>query len=804
MGSFPIEKALGGEPRLVFFTKTCLKSRPTSWSLQLRRIVYFCLGLLWLTACPGCPEVSMNGEPSDNSTDEPSGAGLPNLPQAYRVEVRIEGAGSVEQEVAGPILLLTAESLAGWRFIGWEGSVFSSRNPLTIVPGDETAIVARFVEIETPPTPDDDQAEAPDDDGDGVDDDSDQCDATAAEATVNEHGCSAEQRDTDGDGVSDAGDRCSFTEFAAKVDSQGCSADQRDADSDGIPDSMDQCAGTPGGTLVLATGCTLLQSDGDGDGVPNDRDRCPETVSGATIDAHGCPPAPPPVCGNRRIESGEQCDPPDGFFCGTNCRLLFNPFAFCGDGFVDAGEQCDPPNGTTCSTTCRTVVTAVCGNGAVEAGEECDPPNTAECNANCRYIPVCGNGRVETGEQCDSTNRTVCGCNCRTIVAGQSMCGNCVLEGGEECDPPGPECASNCLRFGGGGNDPVCGNGTAEIGEQCDPPNGTTCDDQCQLIVPRPGNDLCAQASPVGDGTQVFENINAGKDGADESLGDCATADFAADVWFCYTAEEDARVNVRLCGSSFDSIVAVYDGCACPAASPMACNDDGCAADPIRSDVTFSARAGRSYLVRVGGYRGAQGRGVLTLTRRPVHDSCTNPLPIGDGLTAFDNLDAAMDGQNEISGGCRSGRFDSDIWYCYEAPCSGTVTVDLCGTPFDTMLAVYPGCACPTTRALVCNDDNCSNSFGSRLQFTSIIHQRFLVRIGGFNGEQGGGSAQVSCVLGNPCGPGNGDCFSTHPNPGCEQFVCCTTVCAVAGSSTCCTDGWDSECVFLAGRLCRQ
>ena len=33
----------------------------------------------------------------------------------------------------------------------------------------------------------------------------------------------------------------------------------------------------------------------------------------------------------------------------------------------------------------------------------------------------------------------------------------------------------------------VCGNGAVELGEQCDPPNGTTCDSNCQTIVPATG-----------------------------------------------------------------------------------------------------------------------------------------------------------------------------------------------------------------------------------------------------------------------------------------------------------------------------
>ncbi len=63
------------------------------------------------------------------------------------------------------------------------------------------------------------------------------------------------------------------------------------------------------------------------------------------------------VCGNGIIESPEACDNglsnsdtlPDA--CRTNCTA-----ARCGDLVIDTGEQCDPPNGGNCSNTCQNQV----------------------------------------------------------------------------------------------------------------------------------------------------------------------------------------------------------------------------------------------------------------------------------------------------------------------------------------------------------------------------------------------------------------------------------------------------------------
>lgn len=60
------------------------------------------------------------------------------------------------------------------------------------------------------------------------------------------------------------------------------------------------------------------------------------------------------VCGNGRVESGEQCDDANrsnNDACTNRCKR-----ARCGDGFVQPGEQCDDANTIDqdhCSNACR-------------------------------------------------------------------------------------------------------------------------------------------------------------------------------------------------------------------------------------------------------------------------------------------------------------------------------------------------------------------------------------------------------------------------------------------------------------------
>lgn len=87
---------------------------------------------------------------------------------------------------------------------------------------------------------------------------------------------------------------------------------------------------------------------------------------------------PPPLCGNGRLDPGEQCDPGENASCRSNCTLRV-----CGDGIVDTGEACDrgAENSATgrCSLQCRRQV-----------------PEFDECS---RGGPVCA-GELVCGKRC--------------------------------------------------------------------------------------------------------------------------------------------------------------------------------------------------------------------------------------------------------------------------------------------------------------------------------------------------------------------------------------------------------------------
>ena len=135
-----------------------------------------------------------------------------------------------------------------------------------------------------------------------------------------------------------------------------------------------------------------------------------------------------------------------------------------------------------------------------------------------------------------------------------------------------------------------------------------------------PTNDACAAALPITEGAHYFGTVGAATDGPAEA--GCFPGDpqIHADVWFRYTASCTGPATIDLCDSNYDSKVAVYFGANCPTVggTALACNDDACG---LQSRVSFPVSAGVTYLIRIGGYLGAQGQGRMLLT---CFNDCNN------------------------------------------------------------------------------------------------------------------------------------------------------------------------------------
>ena len=144
-----------------------------------------------------------------------------------------------------------------------------------------------------------------------------------------------------------------------------------------------------------------------------------------------------------------------------------------------------------------------------------------------------------------------------------------------------------------------------------------------------PGNDNFADAQGLGGSlpiTATGTNVEAtAQPGEPDHNGSPA----GNSVWYAWTPTESSVVSVDTCGSTFDTVLAIYTGATLDALFPVASNDDAC---EHQSRVQFTAEGGTTYRIAVDGFFGEQGAIALTIAPPPPNvglDTTFNPCTAG-------------------------------------------------------------------------------------------------------------------------------------------------------------------------------
>ncbi len=193
----------------------------------------------------------------------------------------------------------------------------------------------------------------------------------------------------------------------------------------------------------------------------------------------------------------------------------------------------------------------------------------------------------------------------------------------------------------------------------------------------------------------------------------------------------------------------------------------------------------------------------------PSNEFCEDQLTVSGSNVSFvfdtTNTDP---GDGEPLTAC--GEIVHDIWYSYEVPCDGTVTLSTLGSGFDTVLAVYgPAGACPvdcpTTdfSELTCSDDILDGA-DSYMVLPANMGECLLIRVGGLGSasqNSGLGVLNIDCIPTGfgACCRGDLECdviaqaactapgdFYTPGQPCSSQFTC---------PPPCCVGDMDNNCV---------
>jgi hypothetical protein len=151
-----------------------------------------------------------------------------------------------------------------------------------------------------------------------------------------------------------------------------------------------------------------------------------------------------------------------------------------------------------------------------------------------------------------------------------------------------------------------------------------------------PVNDDFANADVLDPGLPSktdSENFEATREpGEPEHVG----APGGTSVWYRWIPLASGPVEVATCGSSFDSMIAVYEGASLNSLDEVAANSGGCGAEHTGSRTTLDAEAGTTYSIAVDGRHGGVGSFPLVLAASsqtpaaPVLEKTTPHSPAED------------------------------------------------------------------------------------------------------------------------------------------------------------------------------
>ena len=244
-----------------------------------------------------------------------------------------------------------------------------------------------------------------------------------------------------------------------------------------------------------------------------------------------------------------------------------------------------------------------------------------------------------------------------------------------------------------------------------DPGNGAVGDYSIEITaVPcpaAPDNDDCADAEAIGDVVDyAFSTESATPDNDGYTTG--------PNIWYCYTASCEGEVTVSLCGSSYDTKLAAYDGCDCALGSPLDYNDDDCG---LQSEISFMALQGNTYLIEVGGYGSSSaGAGILNISCEDPDpgnpgDNCLDPLKIDIPTLPFSDIGQTTCGRVDDYDNTDLGYYDGGEDIIYEITVSTSVYVNI---TLDPKSSSYTGIGlfdlCPSDPSAVALEKSTSSS----------------------------------------------------------------------------------------------
>ena len=256
--------------------------------------------------------------------------------------------------------------------------------------------------------------------------------------------------------------------------------------------------------------------------------------------------------------------------------------------------------------------------------------------------------------------------------------------------------------------------------------------------APRPANDDFAAAQPVSSasGSLAGTLVNATVQPAEPGM---AFYPEGTTVWYrlafpgsgVTTVAADGAENVRVYGGSSLGTLALVAG----------------STDFASSSVTFSAAPQAVYYAQVSSTASGETARPFTLSWRqnaPPNDAFASPTQLSSALwngswvqptsVTASNAGATKEAGEPAHAGVAGG---ASVWFLWEAPSTGSTSIDTIGSAFDTVLAVYTWNGTAWGLTTVASDNDSGGGGASRVTFSATARAVYRIAVDGVGAATG-------------------------------------------------------------------
>lgn len=251
------------------------------------------------------------------------------------------------------------------------------------------------------------------------------------------------------------------------------------------------------------------------------------------------------------------------------------------------------------------------------------------------------------------------------------------------------------------------------------------------LLYPQDG---FAGATPITDADLPYHDTDSNV-GASMEAGEPSPCDTGATIWYVYPTAYEQDIRADTIGSSFDTVLAVYQGSSLSELTLVTCNDD---AVGLQSQVQFRTIPGMTYYFQLGGYQGAMGSTVLNVNygcggNDAMAAPCTATLRPHRTKTSTGGATVEAS-EPAFTCGFNVGK---TVWYEFTPgpTATGEAVATTVGSSFDTVLQVFAIVGGGLV-SLGCNDDGAGGGQSS-VTFPVATGLTYLVQVGGYDQASG-------------------------------------------------------------------